>query len=594
VDDVGLLDRSVVTNAGYQVISAGDTQVIAVMPSTSQAMAIHSPIAVLSELDRLLDDPQRVTELDLADRGLRSLPDQLFRFPNLRRLRLAGNDQLNPLPDRIGELVSLEELDLSRIHLTRLPATLGRLRGLRVLDLSDNELAVLPDELGELTRLRVLRARGLWCAPPDTLAGLISLEELDLASMFHPAADGAPGPVPFPRVVTRLPALRRLDLSDTRLDALPDDLLQLTTLEELSLNGAVGAVDRLPDLTRLPRLRVLRLDGGRATSGGDYPHPRLLEGVWPISTLEELTLAHWGEKTEYDRRTRSREVVRGPLTGLPDNAFAELTRLRRLDLSGNELTELPESFYALTGLTEVDLQYTRLNAATFDRLAEVFPEVHIDLRHVAARKDPDDPGWWRVNKLVTDAGRAQTENPSRAARLYEQALALCVPGARFAEYDQLYALNGLIDVLGRLRQEATGSRRATAEQRQEIEHRLESHAETALALIPAPGTIRHYTELGAFQEEVSRRAGDALARLLLERGDPARAGAVADRALAVAGGPDHDYLWVTKVRILLAAGQREDAYRIADQVLTREPTAPALQDIAAAPDFRAWRSRRTT
>ena len=51
--------------------------------------------------------------VDLSDRKLRAFPEQLFCFPHLRRLRLARNSGIGPVPPRIGELRTLEELDLS-------------------------------------------------------------------------------------------------------------------------------------------------------------------------------------------------------------------------------------------------------------------------------------------------------------------------------------------------------------------------------------------------------------------------------------------------------------------------------------------------
>jgi Leucine-rich repeat (LRR) protein len=574
--------------------------------------AIPSHLATRAELDRLLADPAQVTELDLSDRKLRAFPEQLFRFPNLRRLSLAGNDLIEALPERIDELASLVELDVSRMGLTGLPAAIGRLRALRVLDLSHNPLAAVPPQLGNLPRLETLRAHYLTCPLPDELGRLTSLVELDLYGLDvppgerhrpsyrgarrYPLASGGYGgdelygraatrPVPFPVVVTRLSRLRRLDLSKIRLDSLPDSLLRLTNLEELVLDGAVGLVDRLPDLRRLPRLCVLHINGSRANYGR-YPDPAILSGVWPISTLEELGLSRWGEETEYDPATRRHETVRAALAALPDGAFAGMPRLRRLDLSFNTFTTLPDSFYTRTELAEVDLRYTALSSATVDRLITTFPRVRLDLRHVKGGEPagPADPQWRAVHGLVaTGAERLRDGDRTGAITSFEEALARCVPGACYAEYDQLYALYGLVDALGHLRLAVTGTRRAA------LSDQLAARAEQALSLVPAPGTTFHLTDLGAFQEEVTRRAGNALAWLLMERGELTRALHIADRALAVANGAESDYIRDTKVRILLAAGRDGEAYQIVDQVLTRDPDFDDFHDLRESPGFLAWR-----
>jgi Leucine-rich repeat (LRR) protein len=549
--------------------------------------AVPSHLAVRAELDRLLSDPERVTEIDLSDKKLRAFPDQLFSFPNLRTLSLAGNSDLTAIPARIGELTSLEELDLSKVELTELPEELGNLRNLRVLDISYNDLGALPERIGDLSNLTVLRAWNLACRIPDSLVRLSQLEELDLYGLEPPASSGDDRrrrTVEFPLVVTRLPRLRSLNLSMSRLDSLPDDLLQLATLEELSLNGALGFIRKLPDLAKLPRLRVLHLDG-RAANSGPYPHPRILDDVWSISTLEELGIDRWHEETAVNPTTKERQVIRPGLGSLPDGAFAAMPGLRRLDISFNHLTTLPESFYALADLAEVDLRYNDLDPQTLDRVTTTYPRVKLDLRNGAAVADVDDPHWRQVHELVAQGGRAQDH--AEKAALFEEALAACVPGSVFSEYDQLYALYGVVDCLGHLRLSATSDERAA------LTERLVRHAELALSLVPEPGSIWHYTELGAFQEEVTRRTGNALAWTLMEAGELDRALTVVDRALTFASGVDVDYIRDTKVRILLAAGRPDGAYLIVDQVLTRAPEFGDFADLRHAPEFLAWRRANT-
>ncbi|MEV1065230.1 hypothetical protein [Streptomyces sp. NPDC050263] len=235
-----------------------------------------SPLAALDELDALLPRAEEITELDLSDRKLRRLPEQLHAFVNLRVLSLAGNDAIGSLDERIGELTALEELNLAGMRLTALPESIGRLSGLRVLDVSGNELEALPEQIGDLPRLEVLRAARLTCPVPDAVARLSTLRELDLS---HHQPGEYDSTVPFPLPVTRLSALRRLHLAHVFLETLPDDLLALTALEELDLRGSLSAVlPRLPDLARLPRLRTLRLNGST-------PRLRASAGAWgPSST----------------------------------------------------------------------------------------------------------------------------------------------------------------------------------------------------------------------------------------------------------------------------------------------------------------------
>ncbi|MET9662574.1 leucine-rich repeat domain-containing protein, partial [Streptomyces sp. NPDC006510] len=232
-----------------------------------------------------------------------------------------------------------------------------------------NRFESLPEEIGDLARLEELRARGLTCAVPEAVGRLRALRELDLSGMHAPGRS----PVGFPLPVTRLTGLRTLGLMHVWLDTVPDELLALAGLEELDLRGSLsGRLERLPDLARLPRLRVLRLSGNTLWTYQPEPDRDLLSGIWAITTLEELEIDRWGECTVRG------QVVRTALTALPDDAFARMQKLRRLDLSSNELTVLPESFFRLPHLEAVDLRYTKLSRPVLDRLRDELPHVRLE------------------------------------------------------------------------------------------------------------------------------------------------------------------------------------------------------------------------
>lgn len=326
-----------------------------------------SHLLALDELDALLPRAEEVTELDLSDRKLRQLPEQLYAFTNLRTLSLADNDAIGGLDERIGELAALEELDVSGTGLTGLPESIGRLRSLRVLNISGNDFTGLPDQLGDLPRLEVLRAARLSCPVPDAVARLGTLRELDLSNLQPGEFNSL---VAFPEPVTRLSALRSLNLSHVFLETVPDSLLALTALEELDLRGSLSALlPRLPDLATLPRLRVLRLSGRTPWSFQPEPGRELLAGIWEITTLEHLEIDGWGKKTA------GGQVVRTAFTGLPDDAFSRMPGLRRVNLSFNELRTLPESFFGLRQLEAADLRHTELDEATAARLRTELPQV---------------------------------------------------------------------------------------------------------------------------------------------------------------------------------------------------------------------------
>ncbi|XP_041807440.1 leucine-rich repeat and calponin homology domain-containing protein 1 isoform X3 [Chelmon rostratus] len=91
---------------------------------------------------------QSLTSLNLSRNQLGSLPACLCGLP-LRVLN-ASNNKLVSLPETIGQLNSLMELDISCNEITALPGHVGRLRALRELNVRRNLLCVLPEDLADL------------------------------------------------------------------------------------------------------------------------------------------------------------------------------------------------------------------------------------------------------------------------------------------------------------------------------------------------------------------------------------------------------------------------------------------------------------
>uniref|UniRef100_A0AAY4D590 Calponin-homology (CH) domain-containing protein n=1 Tax=Denticeps clupeoides TaxID=299321 RepID=A0AAY4D590_9TELE len=91
---------------------------------------------------------QSLTNLNLSRNLLCVLPPCVCSLP-LRILNVSNN-RLNSLPESLGQLSSLMELDISCNEITSLPRHIGRLRALRELNVRRNLLCVLPDDLVDL------------------------------------------------------------------------------------------------------------------------------------------------------------------------------------------------------------------------------------------------------------------------------------------------------------------------------------------------------------------------------------------------------------------------------------------------------------
>ena len=165
------------------------------------------------------------------------IPETIGNLPRLRRLNFgigftSGNNLLSEsIPSGIGDLTSLEELDLGGNRLTgAIPETLGELRRLRRLELGTNHLnGPIPSSIGNLTRLE------RFAACPDSLEGPIPPEFGNLTRLreLHLCRNRFTGPVPDE--LGDLTSLRVLNLwSNLLTGELPMTLVALENLQELN------------------------------------------------------------------------------------------------------------------------------------------------------------------------------------------------------------------------------------------------------------------------------------------------------------------------------------------------------------------------
>lgn len=153
-------------------------------------------LACLEKLEDLPEEIGRLRKLEelVIDNGNGcsmnvSLPRSIGQLEGLRVLRLYGaldgrdigdesrSAKSRILPDTLGQLQRLEELDLGRNGITTVPRPVASLRGLKKLSLDYNDIHDLPAFVGELPNLQELslNANG-GVRLPQSLAGLKGLK----------------------------------------------------------------------------------------------------------------------------------------------------------------------------------------------------------------------------------------------------------------------------------------------------------------------------------------------------------------------------------------------------------------------------------
>ncbi|XP_054336555.1 DISP complex protein LRCH3 isoform X4 [Pongo pygmaeus] len=96
---------------------------------------------------------QALTFLNISRNQLSTLPVHLCNLP--LKVLIASNNKLVSLPEEIGHLRHLMELDVSCNEIQTIPSQIGNLESLRDLNVRRNHLVHLPEELAELPLIRL-------------------------------------------------------------------------------------------------------------------------------------------------------------------------------------------------------------------------------------------------------------------------------------------------------------------------------------------------------------------------------------------------------------------------------------------------------
>ncbi len=199
-------------------------QLIVLNLANKKLTSIPEQIGQLSQLEKL----------DLGGNKLTSIPEQIGQLSKLEKLDLVCNN-LTSIPEQIGQLSQLEKLNLGFNQLTSIPRQLSQLSQLENLHLGWNQLTSIPQQLSQLSQLKKLCLRNNELTSiPEQIGQLSQLSDLDL---------GYNQLTSLPEQIGQLPKLERLDLSNNRLTLKPEQIDVLSKIRNLNLSN------NSPDLT---------------------------------------------------------------------------------------------------------------------------------------------------------------------------------------------------------------------------------------------------------------------------------------------------------------------------------------------------------
>jgi tetratricopeptide (TPR) repeat protein len=183
-----------------------------------------------------------------------------------------------------------------------------------------------------------------------------------------------------------------------------------------------------------------------------------------------------------------------------------------------------------------------------------------------------------ISQLVKIAAKSIQSTPSTARDLLIEALYKIDRGVDVCEYDYLWIQYGLL----KSSFESEDDEFTVGTESDYM--KVAAQAISFLDQETATG-IWQFTDLGQFQMEVYRVAGNGLAWLQLKRGKSQaewqQALSTVEKAVSHIRGVEDYYVLDTKVRILLKLGRKREAYKIVREVLKEVPDFTDFQDLKA-------------
>lgn len=284
-------------------------------PHIKKDSVVHGLVEAVATKDTL-----KVKTLALGQNLLTSVPEVIYRFPNLEELFLGDNDIENVDLD-MARLPKLRHLDLSKNILRDNSIAISKNKSLQLLNVQKNLITDIPHAARNCKKLETL-----WLGN-NQLTGLTNASFSKLKPVkdlnFYKANVAV-----LPKGIRKMRRLEVLDLYYNKLETLPKSITKLKRLTHFAVSHN--------QLTALPK----RIDKLKRVHTLYAHHNHLSKLPERITRMKELRIVDLGYNW---------------LTTFPSQLVA-FTNLQELDLSGNNFPEFPMQLLQIRKLDKLHLR----------------------------------------------------------------------------------------------------------------------------------------------------------------------------------------------------------------------------------------------
>ncbi|XP_022814755.1 leucine-rich repeat-containing protein 40-like [Spodoptera litura] len=318
----------------------------------------------------LIKSAKRTGQLSLCNRGLGTVPDNVWKIDELILDESKEVDFTRPDSNKWWTAEPLKTLDLSsnvikvisgnvkylqhlvnlKLHdnaISSLPPEFGELKNLMTLSLAHNKLTALPKEFYKLTELRWLSISHNEISKIEADFGdFVMLTFLDLS---HNKLTILPPGMGY------LVRLVEINLSHNQLEELPPDIVNLRDLRKMNISN--NNLKKLPPLGELRKMEVLDANHNDIEELPDFYGCAALKELYMANNyIKEIT----EEFCDQMQHLNVLNIRDNKLEVLPEN-ISLLQKLKRLDLTNNNLNKLPRNLGLLSQLQSINMEGNKLS-----------------------------------------------------------------------------------------------------------------------------------------------------------------------------------------------------------------------------------------